>query len=57
MRTHLRCNSGQPEKKIQKLYDMVGVASGTNWIEGQKLQWLGHIMRREMNNIVKLIIE
>lgn len=41
-----------------ELYEMVGVAPVTSWIIGQKLQWLGRIMRKgKNNNTVKSIIE
>lgn len=36
---------------------MVDVVPVTSFIEGQRLQWLGHITRRGKSNILKSIIE
>lgn len=34
----------------RELQEMMSLTSVTNFIKSQRIQWLGHILRREKNN-------
>jgi sorting nexin-29 len=41
----------------KELYDMLELAPVTSFIKGQRIQWLGHIMRRGENETVRVALE
>ena len=41
----------------KELYDLLELAPVTSFIKGQRLQWLGHIMRRGENEAVRVALE
>jgi hypothetical protein len=41
----------------RELYDMLELEPETNYIKGQRIQWLGHIVRRRENEVVRAALE
>jgi hypothetical protein len=41
----------------RELYDMLELTTVTSFIKSQRIQWLGHIMRRRENEIVRVTLE
>jgi len=41
----------------KKLCVLLKLAPVTSFIKGQRIQWLGHIMRREENEVVRVALE
>jgi len=41
----------------KELYDLLKLAPVTSFIKGQQIQWLGHIMKRGENEVVRVALE
>lgn len=41
----------------KELYDMLELAPVTSFIKGQRIQWVGHIMRRGENEAVRVALK
>lgn len=41
----------------KELQEELGIAPVTSYIKGQRIQWLGHIMRRNKQEIIRAVID